>query len=75
MTDFRLTPDDKATALWVRLKAHLDECLMLARIRNDRALTEMETAWLRGEIKTLKRILALGDVRPVLTGDGEQPPD
>lgn len=74
MSDFQLSEHDKAQGLWLRLKAHLEDRLALARIRNDTLLTEYETALLRGEIKCLKRIISLGDDRPVLTGIGEQPP-
>jgi hypothetical protein len=69
--DFELTEHDKVQGLWLRLRAHLEDRLAAARVRNDGALSESETASLRGEIKTLKRIIALGDDRP-MTGD-EQP--
>jgi hypothetical protein len=66
--DFDLSEHDKAQGLWLRLRAHLEDRLAAARVRNDGALSESETAMLRGEIKTLKRIIALGDDRPDLTG-------
>lgn len=69
MNDFDLTPGDKASSLWLRLKAHLEDRLDDARRRNDSpTLPEAGTAALRGEIKTLKRLIALGDDRP-MTGD------
>lgn len=68
MNDFQLTEHDKAQGLWVRLKAHLEDRLADARKRNDTLLAEYETAMLRGEIRCLKRIIALGDDRPV-TGE------
>jgi hypothetical protein len=71
MEPFELTANDKASSLWLRLRAHLDDRLAAARLRNDGALSEYQTASLRGEIKTLKHIIALGDDRP-MTGD-EQP--
>jgi hypothetical protein len=74
MTDFRLSEHDKSTGLWLRLRDHLTERLSAARVRNDMLLPENDTAMLRGEIKTLKRILSLGEDRPVLTGDGEDAP-
>ena len=37
------------------------------RLQNDKAQTELETAVLRGQIKCLKGLLALGD-DPPLTG-------
>lgn len=72
--DFILTENDKAQGLWLRLKAHLENRLAMARVRNDAALTEFETASLRGEITSLKRLLALGEDRPILTGDEEDAP-
>ena len=69
MIDFELTEHDKVQGLWLRLRAHLDDRLAAARLRNDGALSEYQTASLRGEIKTLKHIIALGDDRPDMTGD------
>lgn len=71
MTDFQLTEHDKAQGLWLRLKEHLEARLALARIRNDTLLGEYETALLRGEIKCLKGLLALGNDRPVLAGEDQ----
>ncbi len=68
MIDFQLTEHDKAQGLWVRLRAHLEDQLADARKRNDAALSEPDTASLRGEIRCLKRLMSLGDSRPV-TGD------
>ena len=73
MIDFELSSHDKSQGLWVRFKAHLLDRLDEARHRNDAPLSEHDTAAIRGEIKCLKRLIALGDDRPV-TGDDEQPP-
>jgi hypothetical protein len=73
VNDFELTAHDKAQGLWLRLKAHFEDRLADARKRNDGQLSEAETASLRGEIRVLKRLIALGDDRP-MTGD-EQPLD
>jgi hypothetical protein len=72
---FTLTEADKAQNLWLRLKVYFAARLELARIRNDDAmLTEQATAAIRGEIKTLKGLIALGDDRPVITtGDDGAP--
>jgi hypothetical protein len=69
VTPFELSDNDKASSLWLRLKAHLEDRLATARVRNDAVLPEAETAALRGEIRSLKRIIALGDDRPILTGE------
>lgn len=74
MIDFQLTPHDKSTSLWLRLSTHLTEMLAEARTKNDSEMTEQQTAALRGRIKCLKSIIALGDDRPIiLTGDDEAP--
>jgi hypothetical protein len=73
--DFTLSDHDRASGLWLRLREHLGERLASARVRNDHdTLSEQQTAALRGEIRTLKAIIRLGDDRP-MTGDGDQPPD
>lgn len=69
MTDFTLSEQDKSTGLWLRLKAHMEDRLAAARVRNDAVLPEPETAALRGEIKTLKALIRLDVARPVLTGE------
>lgn len=71
--EFVLTAHDKAQGLWLRLSNHLNDRLEECRRRNDGPLTEIETARLRGEIKCLKYIIALGESRPFLTGESEQP--
>lgn len=72
MNDFYLSEQDKAQGLWVRLKSHLEDRLAVARQRNDAVQPESDTAALRGEIRCLKRLLSLGDDRP-MTGDDLQP--
>lgn len=67
MTDekFELSDGDKVNPFWVRFKQHLQSELNLARLRNDNIkATEQETAVMRGEIKKLKALIALGDDRP-----------
>jgi hypothetical protein len=71
IADFTLSLHDKSQGLWVRLKAHLEERLADARLRNDRVQSEQDTAVTRGEIRCLKTLIRLGDDRPILTGDEE----
>ena len=72
MSDFTLSESDKAQNLWLRLKDHFVDRLAYARTRNDNPLlSEQDTAALRGEIKTLKGLIALGDDRPIVTGNEE----
>ena len=64
MSDFALTDGERHHPLWTRLSAHLTERLRELRGRNDGPLNEIETATLRGQINTLKGIIALGDGPP-----------
>lgn len=67
---FALTDGDKLGGTWLRLVEHLKEELRVARSKNDddkQQLTDLETANLRGQIRTLKRMIALGDTLPVIT--------
>jgi hypothetical protein len=66
LTDFALTEHDKASSLWLRLKAHFEDRLAEVRQRNDAAHSEQGTAALRGEIQALKRLIALDADRPVI---------
>ena len=73
MSDFQLTQADKATGVWLRLKAHFEDRLAGARQRNDSALDAHETAAIRGEIRCLKHLIRLDDDRP-MTGNDEDAP-
>jgi hypothetical protein len=68
MNDFTLTDGERTHPLWLRLQAHLQDKLNTARIKNeDAALSEQETATLRGQIKCLRGLIALGTDRPIET--------
>ncbi len=54
-----LTYEDKHSATWKRLKSFIEKEIDMARRKNDNDLSETATATLRGQIKALKRILAL----------------
>jgi hypothetical protein len=58
--DFELTAQDRNSATWRRLEEHLTARLAQLRAKNDRPLSEQETATLRGQIACLKEIIALG---------------
>lgn len=74
MTKFELTPGDKISGLWQRLRVYFEEQIADARKRNDFPhLTDNDTAVIRGEIKCLKGLIDLGLDRP-LTDRDEQPP-
>jgi len=56
---------DKGSALWKRISAHLDKTLDNLRIANDKQLSEVETAKIRGMIEQVKEFQAIGeDQRP-----------
>jgi hypothetical protein len=65
VSSFLLSDGERSHPLWVRLRAHLESRLALLRAKNDGALTEYETATLRGQIKCLKGLIALGDNPPI----------
>lgn len=64
---FELTPGEQSSALWLKLKSHLEKRLSDARCRNDFAMTSEQTAALRGQIAELKAFLSLGEP-PTLDG-------
>jgi hypothetical protein len=57
---FTLTAEDRHSALWRRLEAHLTDKLARARGRNDHPMPEANTASIRGEIKILSELIKLG---------------
>lgn len=70
MTRERFTLNDleRASPVWLRIKAHIEEEMSLLRQRNDTpTLDERNTALIRGEIAALKKLLAAEKDRP--TGD------
>lgn len=70
MTDapFILTEGEKSSPLWMRLKEHLETKLREARGKNDGPQSETETATLRGQIRTLRGLIALDEESPPLDG-------
>ena len=61
MTEPILTEGDLNSGLWQRIKLHMESELLKLRIKNDSQWDELKTAFLRGHIECLKRILALGE--------------
>lgn len=61
---FYLTPGDRQSALWRKLLPHLKEKLETARGKNDGPRDATETAGLRGQISTLKALIALDTDTP-----------
>lgn len=57
---FALTEGDKNSSLWKRLEEHFKNELEKARARNDGPLDPVTTANIRGQIKTYRALLSLG---------------
>ncbi len=61
---FYLTQQDKASALWPKLVAFMQQQREFLRNKNDGPLSELETAALRGQIRQLSILLDLDKERP-----------
>ena len=61
------TDDDRQSPTWKRLRAHIETQIAALREKNDsESLTPEKTAALRGEIKALKKLLALENPAPAI---------
>jgi hypothetical protein len=59
---FVLTEHERTSPLWAKIQGELEKKLAILRVRNDDpTLTESETAALRGQIKSYKTIIKLGE--------------
>lgn len=58
---FQLTPVETSSALWTRIKAHLEDRLSMLREKNDGNLDERQTARVRGRIDEVKSLLGAGE--------------
>lgn len=54
-----LTPEDKSTTGWLKVKAYLEQSLADLREKNDADLSPEKTAALRGEIRRVKDMLGV----------------
>lgn len=61
---FALSRADRESALWSRLKAHIQNRLTILRLENDHPMPEAERHQRIGQIAELKRFEAL-DAEPV----------
>lgn len=74
-TKLLLNAAEKQTALWVKIKAHLESRLEICRKQNDGDADAVQTAKMRGRILELKSFLALENPPPGFTrGVEESPP-
>lgn len=55
-----LNESDLISTTWLKIKRHYEARLHELRAKNDSISTPEKTAWLRGEIAEVKRILDLG---------------
>lgn len=56
---FTLTKDETHSALWLKLREHLESKLDFYRRKNDGDHNDIETALIRGRISVLKNLLEL----------------
>lgn len=62
LSDLRLTREERDSKLWRKVAAHLAGELVLLRVQNDSVtLNIADTTAKRGEIRLVKRMLALAD--------------
>ena len=74
IVDNFLTKDERTSPVWASVKGHLERMLAKRRIENDNPkLTPVETAMLRGQIQTLRAMIALGAEPPVMTAPPARP--
>jgi hypothetical protein len=71
-SNFKLTQSEASSDLWQKLDKYLTRRLEAAREKNDGPLHPDETARVRGEIKSLKQLQALGKLKPPITMDGDE---
>lgn len=63
--EFRLTPQEANSEVWLKVSRYLAERLERARLKNDSVLLPpLDTQAVRGEIKALRDLLALAKELP-----------
>jgi hypothetical protein len=65
----KLTYEERHSALWVKLAEHLEARLDLLRAKNDNPIPAEETSRLRGQIREVKSLLALGQPETTVDAD------
>ncbi len=68
---FKLDTNDRQSPVWRKLKTHYWHRLQELRARNDSDLDPIATARLRGEIRGVVNLLALGDQDPATEVDAD----
>ena len=60
----RLTEHELASPLWEKLNKHWEDRLAQLRLENEKNLSEIDTARLRGKIAEVKLAQSLGSLKP-----------
>ena len=71
MTEPVLSPSDRQSAVWQKLKPYLDAQLEALRRKNDADLAPEKTQRLRGRIAAVKDLLSLGTDTPTAPSEDE----
>jgi hypothetical protein len=71
--DLVLAKHDLTSPTWLKLVKHMEARRLALRVKNDGNLDLVATAHVRGHIKALTNLLALGQPDPVVVADEEQP--
>jgi hypothetical protein len=61
MNEMTLLLSEQQSALWQKILRHLEGRLVYLRSLNDGELSQTDTARLRGQIRELKNLIALGE--------------
>lgn len=61
--------NDRQSPTWRKLKKHFESRLAEMRAKNDNDLDVIATAKLRGSIRVVQELLALGDQDPTMEAD------
>lgn len=62
----KLLERDRASEAWLRIKADLEKDLATLRANNDHPLNAEETAFLRGRIFEVKKLIAAEKAEPLI---------
>lgn len=71
--DALLTKEERNSALWAKIKSHLEARVAQLRESNDKSLPIEKTEHIRGRIEEAKRTISIGEPKPVLDVDDERP--
>jgi hypothetical protein len=64
-----ISEHERSSALWQKIRKHLEARRELLRAKNDGDLDERKTARLRGQIRELKNLMALDNPMPESEAD------